>query len=50
MWGPGRLIGPDGRTYRRRTMRIGRAEAESMAESGCAVVTYLPGGRVVWHD
>jgi hypothetical protein len=39
VWGPGRLIGPDGRTYRRRTTRIERR-----------VVTYLPGGRLVWHD
>ena len=50
VWGPGHLIGPDGRTYRRRTTRIGRREAEDLAESGCAVVTYLPGGRLVWHD
>ena len=49
-WGPGQLIGPDGRTYRRRTTRIGRRAAEALAESGCAVVTYLPGGRLVWHD
>jgi hypothetical protein len=48
--GPGQLVGPDGRTYRRRTTRIERPEAESLAESGCPVVTYLPGGRLVWHD
>jgi hypothetical protein len=50
VWGPGHLIGPDGRTYRRRTTRIPRPEAESLAESGCPVVTYLPGGGLVWHD
>jgi hypothetical protein len=50
VWGPGRLIGPDGRTYRRRTTRIERRDAEDLAESGCPVVTYLPGGRLVWHD
>ena len=48
--GPGRLVGPDGRTYRRRTTRIERREAETLAGSGCPVVTYLPGGRLVWHD
>ena len=46
----GHLVGPDGRTYRRRTTRIERPDAEALAESGCPVVTYLPGGRVVWHD
>jgi hypothetical protein len=46
----GRLVGPDGRTYRRRTTRMERSEAESLAKSGCPVVTYLPGGRLVWHD
>ena len=48
--GPGRLAAPDGRTYRRRTTRIERREAETLADSGCPVVTYLPGGRLVWHD
>ena len=48
--GMGHLVGPDGRTYRRRTTRVERPEAEALAESGCPVVTYLPGGRVVWHD
>ena len=48
--GPGVLVAPDGRTYRRRTTRIGHGEAASLAEAGCPVVTYLPGGRVVWHD
>jgi hypothetical protein len=48
--GPGRLVGPDGRTYTRRTTRMERREAEALAESGSPVVTYLPGGRLVWHD
>jgi hypothetical protein len=48
--GPGQLVGPDGRTYRRRTTRIDRQEAEALAESGSPVVTYLPDGRLVWHD
>ena len=49
-WSPGQLVGPDGRTYRRRTTRIERLEAEALAGSSCPVVTYLPGGRLVWHD
>ena len=47
---PGQFLSPDGRTYRRRTTRISRGEAEAMAEGGCPVLTYLPGGRLVWHD
>ncbi|MGY2066659.1 hypothetical protein [Blastococcus sp. SYSU DS0619] len=27
-----------------------RREIEPLVESGCPVVAYLPGGRVVWHD
>jgi hypothetical protein len=50
VWGPGQLVGPDGRTYRRRTTRIESRDAEDLADSGCPVVTYLPGGRLVWHD
>ncbi len=51
----GQLIAPTGVTYSRRTTRMKRQEAASMAESGCPVVTYWPGGlpektRVVWHD
>jgi hypothetical protein len=46
----GRLVGPDGRTYGRRTTRVQRSEADCLVESGCPVVTYLPGGLVVWHD
>ena len=48
--GMGRLIGPDGRAYSRRTTRMERREAEALIEAGCPVVTYLPGGRLVWHD
>jgi hypothetical protein len=48
--GMGQLVGPDARTYRRRTTRMDRRDAEAMAEAGCPVVTYLPGGRLVWHD
>ena len=48
--GPGQLVGPDGRTYRRRTTRMGRRDVEALVEDGCPVVTYWPGGRLVWHD
>ncbi|MCZ2860255.1 hypothetical protein [Blastococcus sp. VKM Ac-2987] len=48
--GMGTLAGPDGRTYRRRATRLTRHEVEPLVESGCPVATYLPGGRVVWHD
>ena len=40
----------DGRTYSLRTPRIERAEIEALIEAGCPVVTYLPGGRLLWHD
>jgi hypothetical protein len=46
----GQLVGADGRTYRIRTQRIEPAEVETLIESGCPVVTYLPGGQLVWHD
>jgi hypothetical protein len=46
----GRLAGPDGRTYAIRTPRIDRREIEALIEAGCPVVTYFPGGRLVWHD
>jgi hypothetical protein len=48
--GPGQLVGPDGRTYRRRTTRMGRRDVEALVGDGCPVVTYWPGGRLVWHD
>jgi hypothetical protein len=43
-------VAADGRTYRHRTTRIDRREAEALADSGCPVLTYLSGGRLVWHD
>ena len=46
----GQLVGPDGRSYSRRTARIERSEVEALIESGWPVVTYFPGGRLVWHD
>jgi hypothetical protein len=46
----GALVGADGRTYSVRTPRVERADIESLIESGWPVVTYLPGGRLVWHD
>jgi hypothetical protein len=46
----GQLVGADGRTYSLRETRIERAEVEALVESGCPVVTYLPGGRLLWHD
>jgi sugar phosphate isomerase/epimerase len=48
--GMGQLIAPDSRTYARRTTRASRREVEALVESGCPVVTYYPGGRLVWHD
>jgi hypothetical protein len=48
--GHGQLDAPDGRTYHRRTTRMSRGEVEALVEAGSPVVTYLPGGRVVWHD
>ena len=30
--------------------RIETADVEALIESGCPVVTYFPGGRLVWHD
>jgi hypothetical protein len=46
----GQLVGADGRTYSQMAARIERAEIEALVEAGCPVVTYLPGGRLVWHD
>jgi hypothetical protein len=46
----GQLVGFDGRTYAIRAPRIERREIEALVESGCPVVTYLPGGRLLWHD
>jgi hypothetical protein len=46
----GQLVGADHRTYSQVTPRIERSEIEALVEGGCPVVTYLPGGRLVWHD
>jgi hypothetical protein len=46
----GSFVALDGRTFSLRTARIERAEVEELIESGCPVVTYLPGGRLQWHD
>ena len=46
----GQLVGWDGRTYEIDTPRIDAREVESLIESGCPVITYFPGGRLVWHD
>jgi hypothetical protein len=46
----GQLVGLDGRTYEIRAPRIDRGEVEALIESGWPVVTYFPGGRLVWHD
>ena len=46
----GQLVGADGRTYSLQATRIEPAEVEALIEAGCPVVTYLPGGRLLWHD
>ena len=46
----GQLVGADGRTYSLVSTRIETADVEALIESGCPVVTYFPGGRLVWHD
>ena len=46
----GQLVGYDGRTYSLMSTRIEPPEVEGLIESGCPVVTYFPGGRLVWHD
>jgi sugar phosphate isomerase/epimerase len=46
----GQLLGADHRTYSPVAARIERSEIEALVEGGCPVVTYLPGGRLVWHD
>ncbi len=51
----GQLTAPDGRTYHRRSTRLGRRVAADLVLAGCPVVTHWPGGgpgwtRVVWHD
>ncbi|TFV53129.1 hypothetical protein [Blastococcus sp. TF02A-35] len=46
----GQLVGADRRTYSMTGVALGPAEVEALVESGCPVVTYLPGGRLLWHD
>lgn len=46
----GQLVGLDRRTYSLRTNGIEPAEAEALVEAGSPVVTYLAGGRLLWHD
>jgi hypothetical protein len=46
----GQFVGADHRTYSIRAPRIERPEIEALIESGCPVVSYLPGGRLLWHD
>ncbi|MGY1718841.1 hypothetical protein ACI8AG_07320 [Blastococcus sp. SYSU DS0552] len=46
----GRFVGADGRTYSARGGRIEAVEIEGLIQAGWPVVTYLAGGRLVWHD
>jgi hypothetical protein len=46
----GQLVGLDGRTYAIGNPRIAASEVEALIESGWPVVTYFPGGRLLWHD
>ena len=46
----GELRGLDWRTYSLRVHGIEPAEVESLIEAGAPVITYLVGGRLVWHD
>ena len=46
----GQLVGADGRTYAIHSPRIEPPEVEALIETGCPVVTYFAGGRLVWHD
>ena len=46
----GQFVAPDFRTYSMRESRIPRPEVETLIEAGCPVVTYFPGGRLLWHD
>ena len=46
----GQFVGADNRTYELRAPQIDGPEIEALIESGCPVVTYLPGGRLLWHD
>jgi hypothetical protein len=46
----GSLVGADGRTYSIIVPRIEPPEIEALIEAGRPVVTYLAGGRLIWHD
>jgi len=46
----GSFVGFDDRTYSLCSARIDSSEVEELIESGCPVVTYYPGGRLLWHD
>ncbi|RBY86689.1 hypothetical protein DQ244_18605 [Blastococcus sp. TBT05-19] len=46
----GQLVGADRRTYSMTGVALDRAEVEALIERGCPVVTYLPGGRLLWDD
>jgi hypothetical protein len=46
----GQFVGPDWRTYSLSATRIEPPEIEALIESGCPVVSYFPGGQLVWHD
>ncbi|WP_104524128.1 hypothetical protein [Blastococcus atacamensis] len=46
----GQLVGADRRTYSMTGGTLDRAGVEALIESGWPVVTYLPGGRLLWHD
>jgi len=46
----GQLVGADWRTYSLRAGRIDAVEVEELIEAGWPVVTYLTGGRLIWHD
>lgn len=46
----GQFVGADGRTYSLRASRIEGPEIEDLIEAGWPVVTYVAGGRLLWHD
>ena len=48
--GSGQLVAPDGRTYTRRSTRMRRRDVDGVVAAGSPVVTWSPGGALVWHD
>ncbi|RBY75413.1 hypothetical protein DQ239_17245 [Blastococcus sp. TF02-09] len=46
----GQFVGPDWQTYSLVVPRLEAGEVESLIEAGWPVLTYLVGGRLVWHD